>query len=96
MEYCPDGSLQHKLKANKKSKTFFSEKDTMRIINCLIRGIAGLASKGIWHRDIKPDNILIKEDKFKICDYGFTKIVSCNPGSVKDFTKVGTPLYCCP
>ena len=28
--------------------------------------------KGYIHRDIKPANILIKDDVFKIADFGFT------------------------
>jgi len=96
MEYCPDGDLQGLLKKKKKKKKTFNEGEAMSVLNCLLEGVAYLAENGIWHRDVKPSNILIKGDKYKICDYGFTKIVECDPTSVRDFTKVGTPLYCCP
>ena len=33
---------------------------------------------------------------FKICDYGMTRIVDCNPDQKEKYTLVGTPLYACP
>ena len=35
-----------------------------------MNGFKELISKNILHRDIKPENILIKNDVFKICDFG--------------------------
>jgi len=29
--------------------------------------------KGVVHRDLKPDNILIKNGVFKLCDFGLSK-----------------------
>jgi serine/threonine protein kinase len=31
-----------------------------------------------WHADIKPDNILSVDGKFKLCDPGFAKFVKTN------------------
>ena len=79
-----------------KSKQKFSEDEAMAVVRSLVTGLSALHKNNIWHRDVKPGNILIKDDKYKVCDYGFTKIVECNKASKRNFTKIGTPYYCCP
>ncbi len=59
----------------------FNETEALYVINCLLQGVKSLVEVGIWHSDVKPSNILIENNFFKICDYGFTKIVECNPYS---------------
>jgi len=43
------------------------------IYNQILNSIEFLHSKGVVHRDIKPNNFLIKNNKIKICDFGFSK-----------------------
>ena len=60
----------------------------------LIRGILkGLAylhdEKNIIHRDVKPDNVMLKKCQVKLIDFG----LSVKANSAQDFPKCGTLLY---
>ena len=48
----------------------------MQILNQLITSFALLQKNNITHRDIKPQNILIVNDVYKICDFGEAKIIT--------------------
>jgi serine/threonine protein kinase len=74
--------------------TDLREKLYRTIAQHLIEGITFLHSKGIAHRDIKPDNILFYIDKktgeysFKIADFGGSFSVK-----QKEAVNVTTPIY---
>ena len=49
----------------------------MKLFYQIIQGVKHMHSKGICHRDLKPQNILYvsKQKKIKIIDFGFAKII---------------------
>lgn len=45
----------------------------------LFRGLTYIHSLGICHRDIKPHNLLIKDRRLVLCDFGSAKILTSEP-----------------
>ncbi|EGC34518.1 hypothetical protein DICPUDRAFT_48249 [Dictyostelium purpureum] len=71
----------------------FQEPLLSRYINQVLKGLAYLHDKGVIHRDIKGDNILItKEGVIKLADFG-----SCTYSAIdRKLTVVGTPFWMAP
>lgn len=91
LELIQGKSLQDVLK---KSGFKDNEPRTLNVISSILDALAYLASKGIMHRDLKPDNILIdKGDKVKIVDFGLATFIDL-PEYI--FKKCGTPGYIAP
>lgn len=72
-----DGDLFNYIKSQ--GKKCLSTFDIKLITYQLFRGLNYIHSLGICHRDIKPHNILIKDKKVVICDFGSAKILTDEP-----------------
>ncbi len=64
------------------------------------RGLAASHTRGVIHRDVKPDNIFLIEDgsqvrRAKVFDYGFARLQGGEGLTAKGFI-VGTPEYMAP
>ena len=65
-----------------------------RIFLQILLGLIHIHKKGIIHRDIKLDNILLNENlDCKICDFGVSRVML--PNEVI-YEKCGTPAYLAP
>ena len=87
MEYCDSGDLATIIKKPMKEKWvqfYFSQ---------LTNGLQYLEDHDIMHRDIKPKNILLTDNKkiLKIADFGFA--VQLTLDKQQRNTVVGTPYW---
>jgi serine/threonine-protein kinase ULK/ATG1 len=90
LEYCPNGDLSHFF--NKNIKT--NENESRHYVKQLSDGLKYLTENNIFHRDLKPQNILVGEGNIlKITDFGFAK--SVNSSDISE-TFCGSPLYMAP
>ena len=48
----------------------------MKMIKDLFEAFMDLLSYGVVHRGIKPSNIIVFEDTYKLCDVGFEFCIS--------------------
>ena len=74
MEYANQGTLWEIIQKQSAKKEFLPNNELRQYFNDLINGMEVINAKLI-HRDIKPKNILIKDDILKISDFGLSKIV---------------------
>lgn len=74
MEYANEGNLNDMLKNYSFAKQFIDTEILKSYYFQLINGMQAI-NNILIHRDIKPDNILIKNSVLKISDFGLSKIV---------------------
>lgn len=90
MVYAKGGDLLRFLKA----KTKLTEPEARVIFLKILTGVCGLHARGILHRDIKLDNILLDEkEEPTICDFGVSRKMA--EGEVIN-EQCGTPAYISP
>lgn len=87
-----NGSLGSTLKTEGK----FPEELVAKYMYQIIRGLNFLHSKGIIHRDIKGDNILIsKSGRLCLADFGVAVKMDASQLEIADNEDVvGTPYWC--
>ena len=90
--------LQNRLKP----KAYYTEEELFYILQSLVDTFAYLQQIGVCHRDIKPQNILCFNEKYKISDFGEAKfrkkwrLTEKVEGYTSKQTVRGTELYMSP
>lgn len=87
LEFCPRGSLLQVVCGQR-----VAEPIAAGYIKQVAKGLQFLHDKGVIHRDVKLDNLLVAEDgSVKICDFGWCALVSEEPNNL-----CGTPDFAAP
>jgi formylglycine-generating enzyme required for sulfatase activity/predicted Ser/Thr protein kinase len=73
------------------------QKELVRILEKVARGVAAAHEKGIVHRDLKPANILVgASGEPKVGDFGLAHLPETSTALTKTGATLGTPLYMSP
>ncbi len=87
MEYLPGGSISKDI----------DPLGALRVTREMARALAYAHSKGFIHRDIKPDNILLREDgSAALTDFGIARAADSATKMTRAGSVVGTPHYMSP
>ncbi len=72
--------------------------DAVRVAAHVADGLSEAHEKGIVHRDVKPDNILVSQKVVKILDFGIAKQIggTSDPALTQGGMVMGTPFYMSP
>jgi hypothetical protein len=105
MEYMPDGSLRTLLDRRARERTKWPLNFGLDLIRQAAEALDFAHARGIVHRDIKPDNMLIERHAgpggrslyvVKLTDFGLARMVEGGGGITASGMTVGTPAYMSP
>lgn len=100
MEYVEGASLDVLLKQHVRAGTWLPEEEILEILKQTLEAFVYAHSSGLYHRDIKPPNILVsKLGVVKIVDFGLARLMTQpsvrTPGGT-GFAWTGTPEFMSP
>jgi tRNA A-37 threonylcarbamoyl transferase component Bud32/CheY-like chemotaxis protein len=91
MEYFGAGDLRERLKKG------FTALQAIKLFTQLARGLEAIHAAGIVHRDVKPHNVMFRDQHhLAIVDFGGAKALGETGGITKVGQIVGTPNYMSP
>lgn len=93
MEYVRGGPLYRHIPVNGGMK----EEEARRVFQQLVSALTFCHAQGVYHRDIKPDNLLVDErGNLKVADFGLSAHADTARREALLHTVCGTPLYVSP
>eukprot|EP01017_Pseudomicrothorax_dubius_P019534 TRINITY_DN2148_c0_g1_i5.p1 TRINITY_DN2148_c0_g1~~TRINITY_DN2148_c0_g1_i5.p1 ORF type:complete len:639 (+),score=86.01 TRINITY_DN2148_c0_g1_i5:150-2066(+) len=92
MEYCDGGDFE-KILATKNGPV--PESRVIQLLSQFVLGYQQIHQKKIMHRDLKLSNLMLHQDRLKISDFGFSKLVEKLQNPMVHSIK-GTPLTMAP
>lgn len=104
MEYVEGGNLNYHLRQLAGTGKLYDLRQSLKIIADAAEALAAAHRQNIIHRDIKPDNILVKQFDINnelgvqgiVTDFGLVKIVEDDSRMTMFGTVLGTPDYMSP
>ncbi|MEJ0099782.1 MAG: protein kinase [Pseudomonadota bacterium] len=91
MEYFPCGDLKARL------QNPISEHECLQYLGRIARALSVVHAQGLVHRDLKPPNIMLREDgEVVLIDFGIAKNLADGGGSTRTGVLRGSPYYMSP
>ena len=91
MEYLPGGTLQQRIREG------LALKDALSITRAMASALQYAHGRNIIHRDIKPQNILFRENGSPVLtDFGIAKTLGSSTVMTRTGLSIGTPRYMSP
>jgi serine/threonine protein kinase len=102
LEFVPGGTLEFRA-----GKYPLHPDEASRVVRVLARAVAHAHARGVVHRDLKPDNVLIAPPEGsmlleaamgrpKITDFGLARREAGDPSATRPGSVMGTPSYMAP
>merc|ERR1712228_356268 len=92
MAYCDGGDLTHFLKNQRGKK--LREKHVLDLFVQIALALHFVHNRNILHRDLKAQNIFVKNGQLKLGDFGISKVLTRSVAFAQ--TMIGTPYYMSP
>jgi eukaryotic-like serine/threonine-protein kinase len=94
MEYAEGGTLADVIRQRRADNKFFEPDELREMMKQLAAGMEAI-SQQLVHRDLKPDNVLLKDGNLKIADFGLAKLVGAATRS-QTFKGIAHIMYAAP